>query len=69
MKEITVVLYMLIFIIWLSGAIASFCELHAQRWHHPSIRERLVLAMIWPLNVIITVWFTFKWIIKLIKGE
>ena len=69
MKEITIVLYLLIFIIWLSGAIASFCELHAQRWHHLKIQERLALAMLWPLNLILTIWISIKWIKGLIKGE
>jgi hypothetical protein len=62
-------IYMLIFIAWITGAMASYAVLHDQRWTHPRWYERLVLSILWPANVAYVSYHILKWIIKRERGE
>lgn len=69
MVEITIVVYTMLFIIWLTGAIVSLSQSQAHRWHYPKLRERIVLAILWPLDLLLNCWALLKWAKRNITGK
>ena len=69
MREITIIVYVLIFIIWLTGAIASLSQMQQYSWHYPKLRERIVLSILWPLDLLWNCWSLLKFIKRNITGR
>lgn len=69
MKEITIIIYVLIFIIWLAGAIASFTQLQQFYWRHSKLMEKIVIALVWPIDFLLSCWTLLKWIKRNITGR
>ena len=61
-------LWIILLIVWAAGTVASYAEIHQQRWHYHKAIERIGLAMLWPVTVIAVCWTFACWIFDREKG-
>ena len=45
-------LWIILFVAWAAGVVASYTELHGQRWHYHLLSQRVGLALLWPVTLI-----------------